>query len=335
MRKTLMRKMSFFLWSLALALSLPFVSEGAMAATLQTVDIIQSYKSCYWHNNGDGTSTIKLAIDFKKAEKYYGKFEWASRGILIYTYDESGKLVPNSNAAIKIQLNDEKNERVYRGNDYFIYYGGKDGTSAWYTKSPFVANMEILIDNSKIAKWPGLVVRAGGYTTGDDVGEIKGGVYFSKMGGTGACTLVDPAVPPLPPPAAITIDVAAPDWNLGELPRGVSEKTLSGLTEQLCFTYTGVDSSRQFVIDATSENGTSDGKFSLKNVSNASHKIPYSVALDSGVNQFIVPNPGNSPVTLNNGNRTCFVPTFKTSVGGSVDLGNYSDVLTFTIVTKT
>ncbi len=211
--------------------------------------------------------------------------------------------------------------------------GGKGGGD-WYKQTPFTASVEIQINNSVISNWPGIGVRAGNFTTGDDVGEVTGAAYLSTMGSSSTCEVVEPTLPPPRPPAAISIDVAAPDWKLGELPRGDSEKTLTGSTEQLCFTYTGVNSSRQFVIDAKSENGISGGKYFLKNVSNASQKVPYAVVLDSGTGTFAIPNSQSSPVTLNKGNRTCFVPTFKTSVGASVSTGNYSDVLTFTIVTK-
>ena len=314
-----------------LLLSLLFVAESARAYTLVTLDVLVSYKSCTWQNIGDGTSKINVSMEFKKADSKIGSSDWISRGILMYMYDESGKLSPNGKAVKSITLNGVQNIDRYRGEDYLIAYGTKGD---WKNMKSFIADVELIIDNSVIAKWPGIAIRAGAYTSAADVGEVTGAAYMSKLG-SGTCVLLEPTLPPPPPPAAITIDVAAPDWNLGELPRGEGEKTLSGLTEQLCFTYSGVNSSRQFVIDAKGENGTSGGTFFLKNVANAAEKIPYKVTLDSGVDKFTVPNGSNSPVLLNNRNRTCFVPTFKTSVGMSIGVGNYSDILTFTIVTKT
>ncbi|WP_131723275.1 MULTISPECIES: hypothetical protein [Burkholderia] len=331
MRRMLTQRALSLLCCNVLLLSLLFVAEGAKAFTLITSDVLWSYKSCSWTNNGDGTSKINVSMEFKTAPDKIGLGIWTARGILIYTYDENGKILPSSRAAKSITLNGVSSDQIYRGDDYFIYYGLKGD---WKKQSYLVAEVEVIIDNSVIAKWPGIGVRAGAYTTKADVGEVTGAAYLSKMG-TSKCDLLEPTLPPPPPPAAITVDVAAPDWNLGELPRGEGEKTLSGLTEQLCFTYSGVNSSRQFVIDAKGENGTSGGTFFLKNVTNAAQKIPYKVTLDSGVDKFTVPNGSGSPVSLNNGNRTCFVPTFKTSVGMSVDVGNYSDILTFTIVTKT
>lgn len=331
MRRMLTQRALSLLCCNVLLLSLLFVAESAKAFTLITSDVLVSYKSCTWENIGDGTSKINVGMEFKAAPDKIGLGDWVSRGILIYTYDENGKILPSSKAAKSITLNGVLSDLRYRGEDYFIYYSVNGD---WKKKSYFVAEVEIIIDNSVIAKWPGIGVRAGAYTTKADVGEVTGAAYMSKLG-SGKCDLLEPTLPPPPPPAAITIDVAAPDWNLGELPRGEGEKTLSGLTEQLCFTYSGVNSSRQFVINAKGENGTSGGTFFLKNVANAAEKIPYKVTLDSGVDKFTVPNGSNSPVLLNNRKRTCFVPTFKTSVGMSIGVGNYSDILTFTIVTKT
>ncbi|WP_321900481.1 hypothetical protein [Burkholderia cepacia] len=331
MRRMLTQRALSLLCCNVLLLSLLFVAESAKAFTLITSDVLVSYKSCSWENIGDGTSKINVSMEFKSAPETIGEGTWVARGILVYTYDENGKILPSSNAAKSITLNGYRSDEVYRGEDYFIYFSR---VYAWKNRSKFVADVEVIINNSVIAKWPGIGIRGGAYTTKADVGEVTGAAYISKLG-SGKCDLLEPTLPPPPPPAAITVDVAAPDWNLGELPRGEGEKTLSGLTEQLCFTYSGVNSSRQFVIDAKGENGTSGGTFFLKNVANAAEKIPYKVTLDSGVDKFTVPNGSNSPVLLNNRNRTCFVPTFKTSVGMSIGVGNYSDILTFTIVTKT
>ncbi|RQV74571.1 hypothetical protein DF034_30030 [Burkholderia anthina] len=197
----------------------------------------------------------------------------------------------------------------------------------------FTANIAILIDNAQIKDWPGISVRAGNYTQGDDIGEVTGAAYFTMASNNNICTVLDPTNPP-PPPPSIVIDTVAPDWDLGELPRGDSQKTLAGASQQLCFKYTGFESYRNFVVNATNANGMSGNRYLLRNTSKPEQVVPYNVTLSSGTATFPLPNIGASAIRLNEGNRTCFVPTFKASVGMSAGAGDYSDVLLFTVVTK-
>jgi len=164
--------------------------------------------------------------------------------------------------------------------------------------------------------------------------EELGGVYITLETGN-TCKVVNSEVAPTKPPPSVMVDVAAPDWNLGELPQGDSEKTLAGAEQQVCFTYTGLDGGApNFVIDATSVNGISGNRFLLRNTGKPSQTIPYDLTLDSGSATLRLPNTSASPVKLSNAARTCFVPTFRTSVDMAVDAGDYSDVLTFMVVTK-
>lgn len=323
------------------ALCLAALSFDAFASDFKLLlaNVINSYGACSWRNNGDGTSTIGLVINYRTITGNLGGGRsddlFVSRGIMIYTYDKNGLMRPTSLAAEYVVINGVKNTGKFSNSNYAMYFlrPYQGGAGDWQKKGPFSANVEVHINNSAIKDWPGVAIRAGNYTTGDDAGEITGGAYVSSMGAS-ACRVIDPTVPPPPPPPAITIDMAVPDWNLGELPRGDSVKTLATPAQQLCFTYTGADSARNFVIDATNANGVSGNRYLLKNISKPEQAVPYSVTLDSGSATFTVPNRSNSPVTLNNGNRTCFVPTFKTSVDMTVGTGDYSDVLSFTIVTK-
>ncbi|KVN28522.1 hypothetical protein WJ63_12275 [Burkholderia pyrrocinia] len=150
------------------------------------------------------------------------------------------------------------------------------------------------------------------------------------MGGN--CQVIDPTKPP---PPAIGINVTAPDWNLGELPEGDGEKVLSSSSDQLCFTYIGAATSgKQFIINAGSANGVAGNRYRLKNLKDATQLVPYSLTLNSGTSNVPLPNASNKSLSLNSSGRTCFVPTFKTTVDPTVEAGDYSDVLTFTIVTK-
>ncbi|KVN28524.1 hypothetical protein WJ63_12285 [Burkholderia pyrrocinia] len=148
----------------------------------------------------------------------------------------------------------------------------------------------------------------------------------------GNCQLIDPTNPP---PVSIGINVTAPDWSLGELRRGEGEKVLSSSSDQLCFTYIGAATSgKQFIINAGSANGVAGNRYRLKNLKDATQLVPYSLMQDSGTSNVSLPNASNKSLSLNSSGKTCFVPTFKTTVGPTVDEGDYSDVLTFTVITK-
>ncbi|MXN76211.1 hypothetical protein GR157_15870 [Burkholderia sp. 4701] len=145
--------------------------------------------------------------------------------------------------------------------------------------------------------------------------------------------MIDPTQPP--PPPTIGISMTAPDWNLGELPEGDGEKILSSSSDQLCFTYIGAGvSGKQFIINAGSANGVAGNRYRLKNLKDATQLVPYSVTLDSGTSNVSLPNASNKSLSLDSSGKTCFVPTFKTTVGPTVKEGDYSDALTFTVVTK-
>lgn len=224
---------------------------------------------------------------------------------------------------------------IYAGNGYFMYTGvtpSGEVTDAWDLEIPFAAGVSLNFDKSQIADWPAIAVRAGNFTTGDNVAEITGAVYLSQGGGNGNCRVIDPQKPP---PLPIAISVTAPDWNLGELPEGNGEKVFSSGSDQLCFTYSGAATSgKQFIINAGNANGVVSNRYRLKNLNDASQLVPYNVVLDSGTSRLSLPNAGNAAVSLNSSGKTCFVPTFKTTVDPSVKAGDYSDVLTFTVITK-
>ncbi len=246
--------------------------------------------------------------------------------------------MPSTAAAISVKLNGVQTKQTWESPRKYVMYfntSNLDPNSPWKIMRPFTADFEIKIDNSIIEEWPAVSIRAGNFTDNDDVAEVTGGAYLTNLG-SGKCEILDPNIKPPEPPPAIKIDMAVPDWNLGELQRGENDKTFSNPAQQICFRYFGKSEviSRRFVIDATNQNGTSAGKFLLRNVKKADQVIPYSVTLDSGIERFNIPNQTKGSINLNKEQRTCFVPTFKTVVDYSIDTGNYSDVLSFTIVTK-
>ncbi|KAG8150043.1 hypothetical protein BFF94_029820 [Burkholderia catarinensis] len=133
----------------------------------------------------------------------------------------------------------------------------------------------------------------------------------------------------------LAINVTAPDWNLGELPRGDGRKTFEKTADQLCFTYSGTGvRGKNFVINASNANGIVNNRYQLKNVADTSQIVPYNVTLDSGASTVSLPNRNSTAVPLSDTGKTCFVPTFNTTLNLGTALGNYSDVLTFNVVIR-
>ncbi|WP_139192745.1 hypothetical protein [Pseudomonas sp. NFIX28] len=229
-------------------------------------------------------------------------------------------------------MNGKKYIGRYSGEGYIIFYSQVVGTS-WVNKEPFLASVEVTIDNSAITSWPAVAIRAGNYTDEDDVGEAKGAVYISRSGpNNGSC--ITAADPGSPPPLDLYINVSAPDWNLGELQHGLSDTPLTRADQMLCFSYDGASvKNKKFVIGANSANGVVNNQYRLKHLSDTSQVVPYSLILDSGSTLIKLPG-SNIELPLADSGRSCFSPTFRTEVGKTVKQGDYNDVLTFTVTTK-
>ncbi|WP_157661237.1 hypothetical protein [Burkholderia ubonensis] len=314
----------------------------ANATLFRTDDVINSYSACSWKDNGNGTSTINLKIDFKPVVGHLAGYEYddyRSRAILVFSYDKNGRRTTSKRVADAVWMDGVKHLNTGLHSEFDIFNGDNIfwGEPAWKVKDAFVANVEVLINNSRVSAWPAVAIQAANYVThtSGHVVEVKGGAYIARDGRNGNCMVAkDPetSAPPLP----IQIKVSAPDWNLGELPRGDATKTFTNSAEQLCFTYTGTAvGGKLFVINAESANGVSNNRYRLKHLEDPTQTVPYKVTLDSGTAKLSLPNGSNTSLALNSSGKTCFAPTFETSVGGRVKDGDYVDTLTFTVVTKT
>ncbi|KGB91437.1 hypothetical protein DM81_141 [Burkholderia multivorans] len=312
-------------------------------------DVSDRYHSCSWTDNGNGTSTLGVSIDFKPSEGRTWGQAFLSRGILIYTYDKNGRMLESSDAAQAVFMSSIRHSIVYSGRGYVMYSGYLVGSglnppddSQWGITRAFTARVTVIVDNAKVNDWPALSIRAGNHASsagmnpgsyaGYHVAEIKGAAYLARYGGSGSCNLVNPITPP-EPPRSVAIDVTAPNWDLGELPRGEGKKSFSSIDDALCFKYSGsAVNGKRFVIDASSAAGTVNGRYRLKN---GTATIPYTVELAGGAGNIPLPNTGGMTVPLDSSGQSCWMPTFTTDVPADAKVGQYHDVLTFTVVTKT
>ncbi|MBU9675396.1 hypothetical protein KTF37_00890 [Burkholderia multivorans] len=330
-----------------------FVADHAYASyELAELDISDRYHSCSWTDNGNGTSTLRVSIDYKPSEGRTLGQPFLSRGILVYAYDRNGRMLESSDIAEAVYMGGNRQTIVSPGRHGYVMYNGYIVGSGlnppdytwWGVTRAFTAQVTVIVDNARIEHWPALSIRAGNYASklapgpipgrhyGFDVAEIKGAAYLARYGGSGSCNLVNPITPP-EPPRSVAIDVTAPNWDLGELPRGEGKKSFSSIDDALCFKYSGsAVHGKRFVIDATSAAGTVNGRYRLKN---GTDTIPYTVELSNGAVNIPLPNTGSMTVPLDSTGRSCWMPTFTTDVPADAKAGQYHDVLTFTVVTKT
>ncbi|WP_155122628.1 hypothetical protein [Burkholderia ubonensis] len=264
----------------------------------------------------------------------------ASHAIIVWRYDKDGKARPVKSTSTTVMMVDPlmstpADVRTILGPTAF--YRASGSLYAWGV-DPYstTRRFEVVVNKSEIMEWPAIGVQGGRYyrKSGNLYLALMAYMTQEDMWKPDTCLkLQNETVTPPPPP--ISISVNAPDWNLGELHQGENIKKFSSVTEQLCFTYTGTAvSGKSFVIDASNVNGIADNTYRLRNLNDASQLVPYSVTLDSGSSTVSLPNMSNTALSLDSSGKTCFMPTFKASVGSSVKEGDYSDVLTFTVVTK-
>ncbi len=326
--------------SMLLASGAMVANPDTLAAELEVSNLINGYTNCTYQDNGNGTSTIGLSINYKSTKGHVGtaKFGFYSRGILIYTYDQNGMLLSSSHFAKSVLMNNAPHGAYYQGKGYVMYYQANRALkTAWQVEEAQTVQVDISFDNKYLSPWPAIGVRAGNFTYGNDVGESTGVAYIGATTLPGMCNVIkDPTKPPQPNPKIV---MNAPDWNLGELPPGTATKReFAAAAEQLCFTYDHLKWTGQgYAINATNQNGlSSNGLYQLKHQTSPSDTVPYRVVLRNALSnaQVDLPNNRNVVSTLGNSGRDCFDPTFYAETPTAAKEGDYSDVLTFTIVAR-
>ncbi|WP_174908937.1 hypothetical protein [Burkholderia diffusa] len=305
----------------------PLLSYGQQQTTS-----VGAYSNCRWVDLGSST---QVSVDISFIGEFAGTAP-RSRAIYVYRYDKNGTPAPFGRDTITASKDGSPGETVL----YHAKYTGfaSRANNAWLNPKVHTATFTVSIDSAQLTDWPAITIQGG--TFAPDVlmefVDMKGGVYVHRVGTTSNCTVI--SNPTVPPPVPIEISMNAPDWNLGELSRGTSEKILSNISDQLCITYAGTAvNGKKFVVSATGSNGAIGNRYQLQNSADPSQRVPYSITLSGGMSGIPIqlPNVGNEAISLDSSGRTCFVPTFTTMVDENVEPGTYTDVLTFTVVTKT
>ncbi|UDQ80051.1 hypothetical protein LJN55_22020 [Erwinia rhapontici] len=280
------------------------------------------YSDCRMIDNGDGTSTVSVNI-------YYSDIltPIVSRGFLLYNYTADGvpvSVIPNS-----FSLGGYPGNLKYVGEGGYVMLYGSGGYWGYGLQISLYAS--ITFNSGGLSAWPAVFIRAGNRMYGTDMADNTG--TYITLGGEGTCKSIStPTNPPKPDPI---ITVTAPDWDLGEIKNGEQVIPFSASSDQLCLRYTdsGV-ANKQFIINASNQNGMVNNQYQLKGLQDNTQSIPYQLTLDSGSSKIDLPNTSLSALPLLEGGKTCFMPIFRTFAPKGIKKGDYSDVLTFTIATK-
>ena len=326
--------------------SMALFSADASTADIPFGDVSSGYSACSFYE-GLENYDIELTIAFKPIEGRIGAATIPrGRGVALYTYNSDGSL-DGALRAEYVAINDFKSRDVSYTADamgYKVHWDYGCSLNVWCTNTAFSARVKLRVQKTKFAGWPAIGVRAVNVgTTATNIksthyiGEVQGLAYISPNTKNGQCVILNnPENPPMPVTPNITM--SAPDWDLGELPRGEeTELTLPATKDQLCFSYEGSTalSNQKFLINATNIHGVSgDGRYLLKSLLDSSQTVPYTLTLANSKNSVLLPNTQSRLFSLDTGGRTCFTPTFKAQPDPTVKAGAYSDILTFTVVAK-
>lgn len=310
-------------------LMLWYLSTGsASAGELITANVASRYSDCSLTDNGDGTSLAAVTIDFNDAEGNTGGNILLSRGLLFNFYDKDG--LPQNTHPVYGSLDDVPSQSFWSKQGYVLIHGH---IGAWDNDRAVRTRATVKVKNADLAAWPAVTLRAANYVTGKDMAEISGGAYITAAS-NGTCRVVkDPASPP---PFDINISLDAPDWDLGEIAPGTQTYPLAAASDRLCLRYTDSEvGTKPFIVNASNQNGVADGRYQLKNLHEETQAIPYELILENGSRQVLLPNGSAASIPLDKGGKTCFSPLFRTFAPKNIQAGDYSDVLTFTVVTPT
>ncbi|WP_422526638.1 hypothetical protein [Serratia fonticola] len=255
------------------------------------------------------------------------------RGFLIFQYDSNGKTINNYFPAADITMNGSIPSGFNEGkftsvNGYLTY--GFPSSNGWNNYEPYSANVIVNIKRADVAI---VAIHPANVYMYGIVSDQAGAIYFAVSQATKTCQIM---AAPNTPPVIVNLTMNAPDWDLGEIATGRQKKVLTNAADRLCISYLSTESTgKDFIVSASNANGIVNNRFMLKHNLDPTSTLPYTLTLDSVGVQLLLPNTNNSTIRFgSSGNQTCFTPTFDLYGSDDQKLGDYTDVITYEIVTK-
>lgn len=322
---------------LILSMLLPPISANS-SLKISTSDskVVSGISNCTMTKTSSNTWESTFSLNWLVMPEKPPISHWGGRtgrGFLIFLYDQNGNAIKNYLPPSDITMDGytpigSNVGKFTSGNGYLTY--GYSTTNGWKNFASYSANVVFNIKNPEIAivaMYPTNV-----YYTGIAIDQA-GAVYFSAFQATSDCQRM---TNPNNPPVIVNLTMNAPDWDLGEIAPGKQQKIMTSSADRLCINYLSTESKgKDFIVNAASANGVVNNRFVLKHSLKPSNTLPYTLTLDNIGQQLRLPNINNSTIKFDgSGNQTCFTPIFDLYGSNNQELGDYTDVITYEIVTK-
>lgn len=316
-------------------LAVLWLCTGRVAWAASYAEVIDgTYENCSLVQSGDRIAA-SFTVRFQAASGNIGNsLYFMSRGLAVFFFDEKGNRKRSDGTVIVTMNGMNPTNSLTEFNSNHTYYRSNVGVAHWSNAGRFTATISAEFAASELNKWPAVGFHVSNESNLDRFYVQKGALYMApKLGG---CRLIKAGEATPPSPVTTEITVSAPDWDLGELARG-KETTRTFVTDEqrLCFAYDPkFIEFDKYLISASNRNGVAESKFLLASAENGNETIPYTLSLAGGGAPVALPSINGLPLTLSKSGRTCLTPTFKAWAGATLKSTDFSDVLTFTIVTQ-
>lgn len=298
--------------------------------------VVSDISNCAVTNIGTNTWKATFSVNWlPMPAKAPGGVDWntrAGRGLVIYLYDRKGNAINTYIPSTDITMNSYNPVGIdgvfTKGKGYLSY--GRAGSNGWTNFDAYSTNVVVNVKRTDViimAIYPMNVYALGmAY-------DQAGAVYFAASQATSTCQQM---TNPDTLPVIVNLTMNAPDWNLGEIATGQQQKVMTSNADRLCISYLSTESAgKDFIVNATNANGIENNRFILKHSLNPTNTLPYTLTLDSMGKRIRLPNTDNSSIRFeDSGNQTCFTPTFDLYGSDNQEIGDYTDVITYEIVTK-
>ncbi|CNB98672.1 Uncharacterised protein [Yersinia intermedia] len=298
--------------------------------------VVSDISNCAVTNIGTNTWKATFSVNWlEMPEKSPGGVDFGrrtGRGVLTYLYDSKGNAINAYIPSTDITMNNHPPAGTAgtftKGKGYLSY--GQSDSNVWGNYGAHSANFVVNVKRTGVtimAIYPADVYGFG------MIYDQAGAVYFTVSPTTSTCQFM---TNPDTPPVIVNLTMNAPDWNLGEIATGQQQKVMTNNADRLCISYLSTESAgKDFVVNATNANGIENNRFILKHSLEPANTLPYTLTLDSMGKRILLPNTDNSSIRFeDSGNQTCFTPTFDLYGSDNQEIGDYTDVITYEIVTK-
>jgi hypothetical protein len=322
---------------------------------------VAPYDSCT-ASTANGIATFRMRAHLTSAIAFLaGRQDLSTWGVAVFFYDSQGNIKATpADANLKVSMNQKASVTTIT----YPYYRTtrvvsgpasnspdalqKEYANSWHMLNAYTAaaNLEITVNSNSISEFPGIGVSIALRNTSQTVHMDKRTAYLAvDTTGLSTCNEITTGTkPPQPPkpPVKRPLTVTVTDVDLGELnANGQVEKhyTSCGVTfsnYEPLHIY-----SEKMQIRVSNQNGTTGGSpnmFKLVHNNDLNATIPYTVEV-SGMpvppehsNRYTFPNV---PMALFNMGfimpPTCMSFTLNTRTPTTAKLGDYMDILTFTV----